>query len=106
MIDVHKAEVDAMLRRAGAHDRPKLEAHLTALRDLERRIARVPVVCDKPDAPPALDPASEVDMPTIAELSQPPMLRLAGVRINSRTNGPHRAQLARAWSRDVERAQV
>src|SRR5687768_16293448 len=40
-----------------------------------------------------LDRAS---MPTIAELSQPPMLRLAGVRINSRTNGPHRAQLARA----------
>src|SRR5687768_10574400 len=37
-----------------------------------------------------------VSMPTIAELSQPPMLRLAGVRINSRTNGPHRAQLARS----------
>src|SRR5688500_10558149 len=37
-----------------------------------------------------------VSMPTIAELSQPPMVRLAGVRINPRTNGPHRAQLARA----------
>ena len=30
-------------------------------------------------------------MPSIAEVSQP-MLRLAGVRINPRTNGPHRAQ--------------
>ena len=39
-----------------------------------------------------LDRAS---MPTIAELSQP-MHRIAGVRINPRTNGPHRAQLARA----------
>ena len=34
-------------------------------------------------------------MPTIAELSQP-MLRLAGRRINPRTNGPHRAQVSRS----------
>jgi dipeptidyl aminopeptidase/acylaminoacyl peptidase len=33
-------------------------------------------------------------MPTIAQLSQP-MYRLAGVRINPRTNGPHRANVAR-----------
>jgi dipeptidyl aminopeptidase/acylaminoacyl peptidase len=39
-----------------------------------------------------LDPAS---MPTIAQVSQP-MHRIAGVRINPRTNGPHRAQLSRA----------
>jgi dipeptidyl aminopeptidase/acylaminoacyl peptidase len=32
-------------------------------------------------------------MPTIADVSQP-MLRLAGMRINPRTNGPHRAQVA------------
>src|SRR5262249_14300547 len=30
-------------------------------------------------------------MPSIAEVSQP-MLRLAGMRINPRTNGPHRTQ--------------
>jgi dipeptidyl aminopeptidase/acylaminoacyl peptidase len=36
-----------------------------------------------------------VSMPTIAQLSQP-MHRVAGLRINPRTNGPHRAQLARA----------
>jgi dipeptidyl aminopeptidase/acylaminoacyl peptidase len=34
-------------------------------------------------------------MPPIRELAQP-MLRLAGVRINPRTNGPHRARFARA----------
>ena len=39
-----------------------------------------------------LDRAS---MPTIADLAQP-MHPLAGLRINPRTNGPHRSQLARA----------
>src|SRR5688572_12616195 len=39
-----------------------------------------------------LDRAS---MPSIAELSLP-MHRIAGIRINPRTNGPHRAQLARS----------
>ena len=34
-------------------------------------------------------------MPSIAELAQP-VLRIAGRRINPRTNGPHRAQLSRA----------
>jgi dipeptidyl aminopeptidase/acylaminoacyl peptidase len=34
--------------------------------------------------------AERAAMPTIAELSEP-MLRLAGLRINPRTNGPHRA---------------
>ena len=34
--------------------------------------------------------AERAGMPTIAELSEP-MLRLAGARINPRTNGPHRA---------------
>ena len=36
-------------------------------------------------------------MPSIAQLSQP-MHRIAGIRINPRTNGPHRSQLARAIS--------
>jgi dipeptidyl aminopeptidase/acylaminoacyl peptidase len=36
-------------------------------------------------------------MPPIAELAQP-VLRIAGRRINPRTNGPHRAQLSRAIS--------
>ena len=63
-------------------------------------------IVDILDAPPPptveLSPSRDVvalleraSMPTIAELSQP-MHRLAGVRINPRTNGPHRAQLSRA----------
>jgi dipeptidyl aminopeptidase/acylaminoacyl peptidase len=63
-------------------------------------------IVDILDAPPPpaveVSPARDVvalldraSMPTIAQLAQP-MYRLAGVRINPRTNGPHRAQLSRA----------
>jgi dipeptidyl aminopeptidase/acylaminoacyl peptidase len=63
------------------------------------------VIIDLLDAPPLptveLSPTRDVvavleraSMPTIAELAQP-MLRLAGARINPRTNGLHRAQTAR-----------
>ena len=66
------------------------------------------VIVDILDAapPPAteLSPTRDVlalleraSMPSIAELAQP-VLRIAGRRINPRTNGPHRAQLARAIS--------
>ena len=58
-------------------------------------------------APPPiteLSPARDVialleraSMPSITELAQP-VLRIGGRRINPRTNGPHRAQLARAIS--------
>jgi dipeptidyl aminopeptidase/acylaminoacyl peptidase len=69
------------------------------------------VIVDILDAPPAptveLSPTKDVlalleraSMPTIAELSQP-VLRIAGRRINPRTNGPHRAQVARAISLKV-----
>src|SRR5215217_5667599 len=58
------------------------------------------VIVDMLDAPPPptaeVSPARDVialleraSMPTIAELSQP-MFRVAGVRINPRTNAPHR----------------
>jgi dipeptidyl aminopeptidase/acylaminoacyl peptidase len=63
-------------------------------------------IVDILDAPPPptveLSPTRDVlavleraSMPTIAELSQP-VLRIAGRRINPRTNGPHRAQVLRA----------
>jgi hypothetical protein len=54
--------------RVSVEDRIRLESHAELVRDLERRIASVPVTCDKPEAPAVFDPASEVDMPTIAEL--------------------------------------
>ena len=55
-----------------------------------------------PPPTPELNPTREVvallhraSMPTIAELAQP-MLRIAGRRINPRTNGPHRVNFTRA----------
>ena len=66
MIDVNKAEVDALLRRAGAHDRAKLEAHLTALRDLERQLAQNTAgACQPPGMPAALDPGAVPNRPEI-----------------------------------------
>src|SRR5918999_5234751 len=61
-------------------------------------------IVDILDAPPlptaAVSPSRQVmallerpSMPPIADLAQP-MLRLAGLRINPRTNGPHRFQYA------------
>jgi dipeptidyl aminopeptidase/acylaminoacyl peptidase len=55
-----------------------------------------------PPPTPEVSPTREVvallhraSMPTIAELSQP-MYRIAGRRINPRTNGPHRVNFSRA----------
>ena len=69
------------------------------------------VIVDMLDAPPPptaeVSPARDVialleraSMPTIAELSQP-FYRLAGVRINPRTNSPHRGQRYRDLSLKV-----
>ena len=70
-------------------------------------------IVDILDAPPPptveLSPSRDVvalldraSMPTIAQLSQP-MHRVAGVRINPKTNGPHRPQLSRATHAEVDR---
>jgi hypothetical protein len=55
--------------RLGAQDRQTLDAHLTLVRDVERRLSLGIGECQKPDQPQALDAVSETDMPTIAELS-------------------------------------
>lgn len=66
MIDVHKAEVDSLLRKAGAHDRAKLDAHLTALRDLERQLAQTTAgACQPPGALAAVDPGAVQNRPEI-----------------------------------------
>lgn len=66
MIDVNRAEVDALLRRAGAHDRAKLEAHLTALRDLERQLAQTTAgACQSPAAPPVMDAGDVANRPEL-----------------------------------------
>jgi hypothetical protein len=59
------AELD---KKVSSEDKKRLEAHLTIVRDVERRLGTTIGQCAKPLAPAVLDPASEVDMPVIAEL--------------------------------------
>lgn len=66
MIDVHKAELATLMRKAGAHDRAKLDAHLTALRDLERQLAQNTAgACVPPAMPRVIDTG---DVPNRPEL--------------------------------------
>ncbi len=66
VIDVNKAEVEALMRRAGAHDRAKLEAHLTALRDLERQLAATTSsTCQVPTTPRMLDSQAVTNRPEV-----------------------------------------
>jgi hypothetical protein len=60
-------QIAALSRRVSAEDKQKLDAHLALVRDIERRLSRMTITCAKPGVPPTLDPASEVDMPLIAD---------------------------------------
>jgi hypothetical protein len=60
-------QLASLQSRVSSEDRAKLGEHLELLRDIERRLNRMTISCEKPAVPPTLDPSSEVDMPTIAE---------------------------------------
>lgn len=68
VLDAVTSEFAALTPRLSSADKLTLDAHLTLVRDVERRLTLGVGDCQKPDAPPALDPASETDMPKIAEL--------------------------------------
>ncbi len=80
---------------------PRIEAQVPAASDAPKYVLPPKAIVDAFDAEPLpqtmLSPNKQVvalikarTYPTIAELSQP-MYRLAGSRINPKTNGPHRA---------------
>ena len=56
----------------------------------------------EPDARHRWRCIERASMPPLRELAQP-VLRLAGRRINPRTNGPHRAQVSRVDHAQVDR---
>lgn len=68
VLDAVASEFGALNGRLGAQDRQTLDAHLTLVRDVERRLSLGIGDCQKPEQPAVLDPVSEVDMPKIAEL--------------------------------------
>jgi hypothetical protein len=68
VLDAVTGEFAALNPRLSAQDKLTLDAHLTLVRDVERRLTLGVGDCQKPDEPPVLDPVSETDMPQIAEL--------------------------------------
>lgn len=68
VLDAVAKEFGALGTRLSAQDKQTLDAHLTLIRDVERRLSLGIGDCMKPDAPPTLDATSEADMPKIAEL--------------------------------------
>jgi hypothetical protein len=68
VIDAVGQQFGALSGRLSATDRQTLDAHLTLVRDLERRLSLGVTSCALGDVPPALDPDSEADMARIGEL--------------------------------------
>jgi hypothetical protein len=68
VLDAVAKEFAALDTRLSAQDKQTLDAHLTLIRDVERRLSLGIGDCQKPDEPPTLDGTSETDMPKIAEL--------------------------------------
>jgi hypothetical protein len=68
VLDAVAKEFAVLNPRLGAQDRQTLDAHLTMVRDVERRLSLGIGECAKAEVPPTLDPVSETDMPKIAEL--------------------------------------
>ncbi len=71
VLDTVQAQFKSISARVGKDDQDKLQAHLALVRDLEGRMASTgngSKSCVAPAVPPALDPTSEDDMPTIAGL--------------------------------------
>jgi hypothetical protein len=68
VLDTVGDQIKELSSRVSADDKAKLDAHLTLVRDIERRLSQVPLSCTKPAVPGTLDPTSETDMPAIAEL--------------------------------------
>lgn len=66
VLDAVHGQFTALRKRVGRDDRAKLDAHVTLLRDLERQLGLGVAHCDAPEAPPALDPESEDDMPLVS----------------------------------------
>jgi uncharacterized protein DUF1552 len=68
VLDTVGEQLTALEAKVSSDDKKRLDAHLTLVRDVERRLGQVPLACSKPKLPATLDPTSETDMPTIAEL--------------------------------------
>jgi hypothetical protein len=70
VLDAVQSQFSTLSAQLSVDDRHKLDAHLELVRDAERRLTQTGTqgTCTPPALPPTLDPASETDMPAIADL--------------------------------------
>jgi hypothetical protein len=68
VLDAVSDQIAQLETQVSSDDKQKLDAHLSLVRDVERRLTNVAMACTKPAMPATYDPTSETDMPTIAEL--------------------------------------
>jgi len=68
VLDTVDEQLKLLSTKVSNEDKHRVDAHLTLIRDVERRLGATVGQCVKPLEPVALDPTSEVDMPAIAEL--------------------------------------
>jgi hypothetical protein len=68
VLDAVGEQIGELNKKVSNEDQKRLDAHLTLVRDIENRLGTTIGHCAKPSEPAALDPASEADMPAIAEL--------------------------------------
>ncbi len=70
VLDTVQSQFSTLSLELSPEDRAKLDAHLTLVRDAEQRLTATsnPALCSAPGRPLELDPASEGDMPLIADL--------------------------------------
>lgn len=70
VLDTVQSQFLTLAPQLSGEDRNTLNAHLELVRDVERRLtgAGNQAACSVPSRPAALDPASEADMPLIADL--------------------------------------
>lgn len=71
VLDFVGGRLDALKGKVAAEDRPKLEAHLDAVRDIEsdlEALGQLPPGCVLPEAPPGLNPSAQADVPGLLRL--------------------------------------
>lgn len=93
VIDMVRADLEATRAKLGPSQRPKIEAHLEAVRSLERRIADDAVVtagCMKPAEPKPSDKGAAIraHMDTIVAAFSCDLTRVAGLQIGHADGGP------------------
>ena len=68
VLDYVQSDVASLQRQLGKKDQQKLEAHLTAIRDLESRLGAAGDTCTKPGTPPTLDYLNDKNYPQVTSL--------------------------------------